>query len=58
MKRLNYCTYKVPPHTICEDGHFDLAAYETYLSGNLKSHSLTDEEIAASLAKLNTPTIP
>jgi hypothetical protein len=58
MKRLNYCTYKAPLHIVCEDGHFYLAASETYLSGNLKSHSLTDEEIAASLAKLNTPTIP
>ncbi len=58
MKRLNYSTYKVPLHLFCEDGHFDLAAYETYLSGYLKSHSLTDEEIAASLDKLNTPTVP
>ena len=42
---------------LCGHGHFDLGAYETYLRGELKLHELTEEEIAASLAKLDTPVL-
>ena len=42
---------------LCGHGHFDLGAYETYLRGELKLHELSEAEIAASLAKLDTPTI-
>lgn len=38
-------------------GYMDLAAYDNYLSGGLEEHEVTKEEIEASLAKLNTPTI-
>lgn len=42
---------------LCGHGHFDLAAYDTYLSGKLEKHEVTKEDIEASLAKLNTPVI-
>ena len=42
---------------LCGHGHFDLGAYDTYLRGELKLHELTEEEIAASLAKLDTPVL-
>ena len=40
---------------LCGNGHFDLGAYETYLRGELEHHELSDAEIAASLAQLDTP---
>jgi tryptophan synthase beta chain len=40
---------------LCGHGHFDLGAYETYLRGELEHHELSDAEIAASLAQLDTP---
>ena len=40
---------------LCGHGHFDLGAYETYLRGELQHHELSDAEIAASLAQLDTP---
>ncbi|RMF19427.1 MAG: TrpB-like pyridoxal-phosphate dependent enzyme, partial [Candidatus Dadabacteria bacterium] len=42
---------------LCGHGHFDLAAYEQYLAGNLQEHELTEEEIRSSLAELETPEI-
>lgn len=42
---------------MCGHGHFDLAAYENYLSGNLEKHEITSEEIEAALAKIDTPVI-
>jgi tryptophan synthase beta chain len=42
---------------LCGHGNFDLAAYENYLSGNLVRHEITEEEIQAALAELDTPTI-
>ncbi|MEL6592858.1 MAG: TrpB-like pyridoxal phosphate-dependent enzyme [Bacteroidota bacterium] len=42
---------------LCGHGNFDMKAYEDYFAGNLVKHELTDEDIAASLSKLNTPTI-
>ncbi|MCB0656438.1 MAG: TrpB-like pyridoxal phosphate-dependent enzyme [Saprospiraceae bacterium] len=40
---------------LCGHGYFDLKAYEDYLAGNLTKHEITEEEIHASLAKLDTP---
>ena len=40
---------------LCGHGHFDLGAYETFLRGELQHHELSDAEIAASLAQLDTP---
>jgi tryptophan synthase beta chain len=42
---------------LCGHGHFDMSAYEQYLSGNLVDHELTQAEITASLAELDTPLI-
>lgn len=42
---------------LCGHGHFDMGAYEQYLSGKLVEHEVTQEEILASLAELDTPLI-
>ncbi|MCB9049851.1 MAG: TrpB-like pyridoxal phosphate-dependent enzyme [Lewinellaceae bacterium] len=42
---------------LCGHGHFDLAAYENYLSGNMVKHEITSAEIEAALAKIDTPMI-
>lgn len=42
---------------LCGHGHFDMGAYEQYLSGKLVEHEVTQEEIMASLAELDTPLI-
>jgi tryptophan synthase beta chain len=42
---------------LCGHGHFDLAAYDDYLSGKLVKHEITSEEIAAAIAKIDTPAI-
>ena len=33
-------------------GHFDLGAYDEYLSGNLKDYEYPEEKVAEALAKL------
>ncbi|MEM6376666.1 MAG: TrpB-like pyridoxal phosphate-dependent enzyme [Bacteroidota bacterium] len=42
---------------MCGHGHFDLRAYEDYFAGKLVKHEVTKDEIEASLAELDTPTI-
>ncbi|MBN8821073.1 MULTISPECIES: TrpB-like pyridoxal phosphate-dependent enzyme [unclassified Spirosoma] len=42
---------------LCGHGHFDMSAYEQYLTGKLVEHEVTSEEIQASLAELDTPII-
>ena len=42
---------------LCGHGHFDMSAYESYFSGKLTEHELTEEEIHSSLSELDTPTI-
>jgi tryptophan synthase beta chain len=37
---------------LCGHGHFDLAAYEEYLSGNMKDEVISEERFAAGLANL------
>jgi tryptophan synthase beta chain len=34
-----------------------MKAYQDYFDGNIIKHELSDEEIQASIAKLNTPVI-
>jgi tryptophan synthase beta chain len=43
---------KVILFNLCGHGHFDLMAYEQYLSGKLTNYEISEEEIAASLNKL------
>lgn len=40
---------------MCGHGHFDLAAYEAYLAGNLVDTELPQSQISESLAELDTP---
>jgi tryptophan synthase beta chain len=42
---------------LCGHGNFDMAAYESYFSGKLTEHELTEDEIHSSLSELDTPTI-
>jgi len=42
---------------LCGHGNFDMKAYQDYFDGNIIKHELSDEEIQASIAKLNTPVI-
>jgi len=50
-------TSKTILFNLCGHGHFDMSAYEQYLSGKLVEHEVTHEEILASLAELDTPLI-
>ncbi len=43
---------------LCGHGHFDMAAYEAYFAGKLERHELTQEEIDAAIAKIDTPEVP
>lgn len=38
---------------LCGHGHFDLAAYDSYLSGKLTNHEVTDEQIKKSINAMN-----
>jgi len=42
---------------LCGHGNFDLGSYEQYLAGKLVDFEVTQEQIDASLAELNTPLI-
>ena len=37
---------------LCGHGHFDLASYETYLSGNMEDIELDQDKLAKSLASI------
>jgi tryptophan synthase beta chain len=37
---------------LCGHGHFDLAAYDAYLAGELEDPEFSDEEMDAALARL------
>jgi tryptophan synthase beta chain len=43
---------------MCGHGNFDMKAYEDYFAGKITKHDLSQEEIDASIARLNTPLIP
>jgi tryptophan synthase beta chain len=43
---------KVILFNLCGHGHFDLMAYEQFLSGKLINHEVSDEEIAESISKI------
>ncbi|MEY4384396.1 MAG: hypothetical protein RI995_1938, partial [Bacteroidota bacterium] len=42
---------------LCGHGNFDLGSYEQYLAGKLVDFEVTQAQIDASLAELNTPMI-
>lgn len=43
---------------LCGHGNFDMKAYDDYFGGKIVKHELSQEEINASIAQLNTPEIP
>lgn len=43
---------------MCGHGHFDMSAYQDYFAGKLQRHELTQEEVNAAVAKVNTPELP
>lgn len=43
---------------LCGHGNFDMKAYDDYFDGKIVKHELSQEEIDASIARLNTPEIP
>ncbi|WP_299533995.1 pyridoxal-phosphate dependent enzyme [Ulvibacterium sp.] len=43
---------------LCGHGNFDMKAYDDYFEGRIVKHELSQEQINASLARLNTPDIP
>jgi len=43
---------------LCGHGHFDMSAYEAYFSGQLERHELSQQEVDAAIAKIDTPEIP
>lgn len=61
VKEVEQCkkegTSKTILFNLCGHGNFDMKAYEDYFAGHLVKHELTDAEIQASLAQLETPTI-
>ena len=40
---------------LCGHGHFDMAAYEAYFSGQLQRHELTQAQVDEAVAKIDTP---
>ncbi len=43
---------------LCGHGNFDMKAYDDYFEGKIVKHELSQEEINASIARLDTPEIP
>lgn len=43
---------------LCGHGHFDMSAYEDYFAGKLEKHVLSQEQIDAAIAKIDTPEVP
>lgn len=43
---------------LCGHGHFDMAAYDAYFSGKLQRHELSQAEVDAAVAKIQTPSEP
>lgn len=42
---------------MCGHGNFDMLAYQDYFAGNLSRHEMTQDEVDAALAKLDTPSV-
>ncbi|MCF8302197.1 MAG: TrpB-like pyridoxal phosphate-dependent enzyme [Bacteroidales bacterium] len=59
IREANRCKEEGKSETIlihlCGHGYFDLKAYEDFHAGKLTRHEITEEEIKASLDKLNIP---
>jgi tryptophan synthase beta chain len=42
---------------LCGHGHFDMSAYQDYFAGKLSKHELSQAEVDAAIAKIDTPAI-
>ena len=51
-------TKRVILFNLCGHGHFDMSAYEAYFSGRLERHELTQQDVDAAIADIDTPEIP
>lgn len=40
---------------LCGHGHFDMSAYEAYFAGKLEKHEMSQAEVDAAVAKIDTP---
>ncbi|MFZ1863156.1 MAG: hypothetical protein WAU39_02945, partial [Polyangiales bacterium] len=43
---------------LCGHGHFDMSAYEAYFAGKLERHELSQQDVDAAIAQIDTPEIP
>ncbi len=43
---------------LCGHGHFDMSAYQDYFAGKLTKHELSQADVDAAVAKMDTPEIP
>jgi tryptophan synthase beta chain len=43
---------------LCGHGHFDMSAYGDYFAGKLEKHELTQDEVDAAVALIDTPEVP
>jgi tryptophan synthase beta chain len=50
-------TAKTILFNLCGHGNFDMAAYDAFFSGKLQRHEMTDAEIQAAVALIDTPEI-
>ena len=62
IREANKCkeegTSKTILFNLCGHGNFDMSAYEDYFAGKLKRHELSQDEVDAAVAKVNTPEMP
>jgi tryptophan synthase beta chain len=43
---------------LCGHGHFDMSAYQDFFAGRLQRHELTQAEVDAAVALIDTPEVP
>lgn len=43
---------------LCGHGHFDMASYQAFFAGDLPRHEMTQAEVDAAVALIDTPAIP
>lgn len=51
-------TSKTILFNLCGHGNFDMAAYDAFFAGKLERHELSQAEIDAAVALIDTPTVP
>jgi tryptophan synthase beta chain len=51
-------TAKTILFNLCGHGNFDMASYEAFFAGKLERHEMTQAEVEAAVAAIDTPAIP